>query len=59
MATQAQFQSQFFEQIGFMNTGSVHWPVCALQCDGPAEYTVDGPERMHGSTRAPFHAFLA
>ncbi len=49
----------FLEQIGLMNTGSVHWPVCARQCDGPTEYTVNRPERMHGYTRAPCHAFLA
>ncbi len=27
-----------FREDGSMNTGSVHWPVCARQCDGPTEY---------------------
>ncbi len=33
-----QFQSQFFEQIDFMNTGSVQRPMCTHQYDGPTEY---------------------
>jgi hypothetical protein len=32
-----QFQSQFFEQIGFMNTGSVQRSVCARQCDSATD----------------------
>jgi len=44
-----QFQSQFFEQIDFMNTGSVQRPVCAHQYDGPTECCTqwtDQRERM-------------
>ncbi len=28
-----------FREDGSMNTGSVHWPVCACQCDGLTEYS--------------------
>ncbi len=34
-----------FREDGSMNTGSVHWPVCARQCDGPTEYSTQYSRR--------------
>jgi hypothetical protein len=31
-----------FREDGSMNTGSVHWPVCARQCDGPMDEGSEG-----------------